>query len=386
MTNRLLLPVLLLLLGMRLSKILLPALMCCFLSAYSQCVVPYYDITSQLYAYDNGETHFLEPSLPASVKVGKNYVAYINGNSSRLRLYYGSKNYVVCENAAEFWATDNWFVYKNYGLLGVLYKNELKPLDKMVMGEYWIGDSIISWVSNFNEIKMFYEGQIRSIEAFNIQQKRDGSDYVYSNAKMSDNIFAYVDQSNVFKVFYHGQVIQLETFEPTMYIPGRDMVLYVDNINNLKVFCKGQTYETNINGITNYWLGEGFFVYYTLGGQLAVWKDGEEKILAQDRPKDLIVQRNMIAFTDKSNNFYIWYNDKLELVERFQPKTVQAYRNFVVYQDQDGRLKGYYYGKQINVSDQIVSKYNLYNETVVYSLIRGETTIWCNEKSQTINQ
>ena len=142
---------------MRSSAILL-LILTLSLHSLGQCVVPYSDISNQLYAFDNGETHFLEPSPPTSIKVGKNYVSYINGNNSRLRLYYAGKNYVVCENAAESWATDNWFVYKNFSQLGVLYKNELKTLDKMVLGEYWVGDSIISWVTTFNEVKVFYEG------------------------------------------------------------------------------------------------------------------------------------------------------------------------------------------------------------------------------------
>ena len=352
----------------------------------AQCVSPYYDLTNQFYVYDNGETHFLEPSLPTSYKVGKNYIAYVNQNASRLRLYYAGKTYTVCENAADYWATDNWFVYKNYSVLGVLYHNELKVLDKMVLSDMWLGDSIISWVSTFNEVKVFYNGETKTIEPFVLQQKKDETDVAYSNARMSDNIFAYVDQSNVFKVFYHGGVKQLESYEPSTYLVDRDIVVYLDYANNFKFFSKGKTYETTINGITDYWTGEGFFVYYTLGGQLAVWYDGEEKILAQDRPKDILIQQNMIAYTDKSNNFYVWYNGRTELLDRNQPQVVKGYRNIVVYQDSYGRLKGYYYGKQVNISDQIVSTFSMYNETIQYSLVRGETTIWCNGKSQTINQ
>jgi hypothetical protein len=353
--------------------------------AWGQCTATYTDLSNQFFAFDNGEGKFLEPSPPTSVKVGRNYVAYVNGQNSRLRLYYGNKTYTVCENAADYWATDNWFVWKNYGLLGVLYNNELKPLDKMVMGEYWVGDSIISWMTTFNELKVFYGGEMKSIEAFPIQQKpnTDGTT-TYSNAKMGDNIFAYVDASGIFKVFYNGTVTQVESYEPVLYLVDRDIVAYIDNSGNFKFFYKGQTYETTINNIHKYWTGEGFFAYYNIQHELAVWSNGEEQIIAQDRPKEILITQNVIAYTDKSNNFFVWYNGNAELLERFQPLSVKAYRNLVVYQDQDGRLKGYYFGKQVQISDQIVTSYSLYNETVVYSLIRGESSFWCQGKTTTI--
>jgi hypothetical protein len=352
--------------------------------AGAQCMAPMWDLTKQFYVYDNGERKFIEPLAPASVKTGKNYVAFINNESSRLRLYYAGKTYTVCENAADYWATDNWFVWKNYSNLGVLYNNELKSLDKLVLGEYWIGDSIISWMTTFNELKVFYRGETQTIEGLPIQQKTDAAGNVTSNAKMGDNLFAYVDGSNQFKVFYNGVISVLESYEPTMYMVDRDFVVYLDNTNNFKFFSKGKSYETTINSINRYWTGEGFLVYYTFGRQLAVWYDGEEHTLAQDRPKELLVQQNMIAFTDKSDNFYVWYKGKAELVERFHPLSVKAYRDLVVYQDLDGRLKGYMYGKQVQVSDQIVSSYELYNLTVSYSLQPGDHTFWCNGQSTTV--
>ena len=94
----------------------------------------------------------------------------------------------------------------------------------------------------------------------------------------------------------------------------------------------------------------------------------------------------MIAFTDKSDNFYIWYKGKTELIERFHPLSVKAYRDLVVYQDLDGRLKGYLNGKQVQVSDQIVTSYELYNQTVSYSLQPGDHTFWCLGQSTTITE
>lgn len=372
--------------NMKLSRLLTFLFLIATLEAGAQCMAPFWDLTKQFYVYDNSEKKYIEPLAPASVKTGRNYVAFINNESSRLRLYYAGKTYTVCENNADYYATDNWFVWKNFGLLGVLYKNELKTLDKLALTEYWVGDSIISWVTNFNELKVFYSGESQVIEALPIQQKTDAAGNVTSNLKMGDNIMAYVDGSNQFKVFYNGTVVTLESYEPSMYMVDRDLVVYLDNTNNFKFFSKGKSYETSINSINRYWTGEGYFVYYTLGRQLAVWYEGEEQTLAQDRPKELLIQQNMIAFTDKSDNFYVWYKGKTELLERFHPLSVKAYRDVVVYQDLDGRLKGYLFGKPVQVSDQIVNGYELYNETVAYSLQPGDHTFWCRGQSTTITE
>jgi hypothetical protein len=372
---------------MRPSSFLTLLFIAASLSMEAQCMAPYLDLSKNFYVYDNGERKFQEPLPPASFKVGRNYVAFVNSQSSRLRLYYAGKTYNVVENNADYWATDNWFVWKNYGQLGVLYNNELKSLDNLVQNEYWIGDSIIAWVTSFNEIKVFYNGQAQVIETLPLAQRLSRTDSnTISNAKMGDNIFAYVDGSNQFKAFYNGQVTTLESYDPGRYLVDRDLVVYIDNSNNYKFFSKGKSYETSINNIGKHWTGEGFFVYYNFGHELAVWYDGEEQIIAQDRPKDLLIVQNVIAYTDKSDNFYVWYKGKTELLERFQPLSVKAYRDFVVYQDLDGRLKGYLFGKQVQISDQIVTDYKLYNETVEYSLQPGDHTFWCRGQSTTITE
>ena len=372
---------------MRSSKLLTLLFLLAAFGAGAQCMAPYLDLTKQLWVYDNGEKKFQEPLAPASYKVGRNYVAFVNSQSSRLRLYYADKTYTVVENNADYWATDNWFVWKNFGQLGVLYKNELKSLDNLVQSEFWVGDSIIAWISSFNEVKVFYAGQTQTIEPLPLMIKTNTRDTsTKSDAKIGNNIFAYVDGSGQFKAFYNGEVTTIESYQPSMYHVNRDIVVYLDNMNNIKFFYKGKSYETSLNGLNRYWTGEGFFAYYTLGRELAVWTDGEEQIIAQDRPKDIKVSHNVIAYTDKSNNFYVWYKGKTELLERFQPLSVAAYRDFVVYQDLDGRLKGYLFGKQVQISDQIVTDYKLFNETVEYSLQPGDHTFWCRGQSTTITE
>ncbi|MFN8308622.1 MAG: hypothetical protein U0T73_01545 [Chitinophagales bacterium] len=351
----------------------------------AQCIAPVSDLTNQQYLWDNGNRVFLEALQPKTIVTGKNYLAWVNYNGSRSKLYYGGKTYNLCDNDAELWRTDNWFVYKNFSNLVVLFDNKLTSIDRLAYPEYWVSDSLIVWNSTLGQVRYFYNGINEQLEAFPLQDLTPEDGQV-SNGKIGDNIFAYVDQSNNFKVLYHGQKITLETYVPQNYVVDRDMVMYIDYNGNFKFFYKGQSVETTINNINSYWTGERFLAYYNLQGQLTVWYNGEEKTLSQDRPKSMLVRENMIAFVDQGNNFYVWYNGTLTLLDRNPVSNYKIDNDILVYQDQYGRLQGFYYGKKVEVSDQIVSSYNLYNETVTYQLVRGEIKIWCAGNTDTFIQ
>ena len=76
-------------------------------------------------------------------------------------------------------------------------------------------------------------------------------------------------------------------------------------------------------------------------------------------------------------------NGKTYWLERYIPLSYKIDNDIVVYQDLDGRLKAFYYGEQVEVSDQIANNYELFNEAVRYSLQPYETKIWCNKKTYT---
>jgi hypothetical protein len=348
---------------------------------HSQCVAPYYDFQGQFYAYEDGETHFIEPQKPASVQTGRYYMAFVNGNQTRLRLYYSGKTYTIVENAAEYHATDGLFSYKSYSNIGVLYENQVKIIERLANDQWWYDDSILAWTSNINDLKVFYNGEVKTVENLPPQLIDPDNAAAGYKCKIGDNILAYIDRSGYLKTYYHGSLRVVETYEPTTWLVDRDLIAYIDNIGNWKFYYKGQPYETAINNTSAYWTGEGFLAYYTVLGQLAIWYDGAEQILSQDRAKDILVHENMIGYTDMGNNFYVWYQGKKTLLDRIQPQEMKSDRHILVYKDQYGRLQGFYYGKPVHVSDQIVQGWDLFNETVVYNLVQGEVRFWCRDKT-----
>lgn len=346
-----------------------------FQMAKSQFVVPFSDFYGRQYVFDGTDMQFIESLKLDTFLVGKNAMLYAT-SVGRFKTFYKGKIYSLLDNTPSFFVTDNWVGYYNFGTLAVLYEDKFQRLDGLAQDtSYWYGDSLIVWTSGIGDTKVFYNGQTSLIEQWAMNT---------TQGKIGDNIFAYNDRSGNFKVFYQGESKIIDWYTPTTFYVNRDIVVYNDNVNNFKVFYKGETFETSIPFTRNCQLGEGFFVYYDQQNRLNIWYNGETKELSQSRPKQLLVKENMIAFTDQGNNFYVWYQGKLQLLERIAPLSLDAYRHILVYQDQYGRLRGLYYGKEVQVSQNIVTGvWHLYNEAVSYSLLNGQTTIWANEKTYT---
>lgn len=345
------------------------------LALSAQFVAPYKDVMDLVHVFDDGYSNLLEPLPLKSFKVGKNAMLY-SSPQGRLKAYYKGQEYKVLDNTPDYFTSDYLVGYNNFGALAVLYNDRFQLVDGLSSSLYWTADSLIVWNSNLNDTRVFYEGNTYTIEQWGVAEDM---------GKISDNIFAYIDRSDNFKIFYQGQQGMLEGYKPQSFEVNRDILMYKDFTDNFKVFCKGKSYETNIPYTPNYQTGEGFFVFYDNQSRLNVWYNGDVTTLSQSRPKELLVKENIIAFTDQGNNFYVWYKGKMEMLERFQPLSMKADNDLLVYQDQYGRLVGYYYGKQVPVSSNIVQgdNYNVYNEVVTFSLVRGETSIWCKGKTYT---
>jgi hypothetical protein len=355
---------------------------CCFLvDSKAQFVAPYTDIMDQVYIFDDGNTRLLEPLPLKEYKVGKNAMLY-SSPQGRLRAYYEGEKYNLMDVTPTYFATDNWVGYYNFGNLAVLYENKFVSLDRLAQPDFWYSDSLIVWVSNLGDTRAFYRGETYTLEQWAVRPEGNEERDMHIG-KISDNMFAYIDQAGNIKVFYHGEQKTVEGYAPDRFFIDRDMLVYKDVVGNFKFFNGKETFETNIPYTQRYYKGEGFVVYFDPQNRLNIWYEGDTYLLSQAPPKELLVKENIVAFTDPGNNFYSWYKGKLQMLERFQPLSMDAENDILVYQEQYGRLKGLYYGKQIEISSNIVKDYKLINEVVRYSLVRGQISIWCKGKTYT---
>ena len=265
---------------------------------HSQCIAPFQDINNFVYVFDGGESKCIENLPLRSFQVGRNnMMAYIGANN-RLKVYTKGKVFPINDNAPNYYMTDNWFLYQNYNVIKVLYGTEFKSLElffRQDVDSLYYSDSLIAWTNTLGELNIFYNGETQILERTEI-----------TRAKIGDNVFAFIDRNNNFKVFYHGKIQTLETYEPNNFLVDRDMVLYIDQFGNLKYFQNGVISETSTIAPFEYWTGEGFATYISQLKQLIVYYKGEETTLMNDRPVKLTVKENLIAYTDRGNNFWCW--------------------------------------------------------------------------------
>lgn len=343
---------------------------------FSQCLVPFTDFSNNVYLFDSGEEKYMENLPLRSYKVGRNNMFAYVAQNTHTKLYYKGKTVNLEDFPVNYYMTDNWFLYQNFTVIKLLYKDNFITLESSFAAgqdSLYYSDSVVVWQNSLGELNAFYNGQTQLLERTPIRK-----------GKIGPNIFAYMDAAGNFKVFYQGQLQTIETYEPANYIVNQDIVMYIDQYGNYKYFADGQLEETDVPNQSNeYRVGKDFAVYISNMRQFVVRYKGEETTLMEDHPVKYTVRKNMLVWTDQGNNFNAWYNGKTYLLERYIPLSYKMDNDIVIYQDLDGRLQGFYFGEQVQVSDQIVNTYELFNEAVKYSLQPYETKIWCDKKTYT---
>jgi hypothetical protein len=338
----------------------------------AQCMAPVWDIQNFVYVFNGQGFDYIENLPMKEFKVGRDKLVYVNQNS-RLRMYYAGKTYPVTDAVPEYYVTDHFFVYRNLNQVRMLYNNEFITLENQFADSLWVSDSLVVWNNRLGQTLAFYGGKTYQIESWNVRR-----------AKIGDNVFAFIDQLGQFKVFYRGKLTTLEIYEPVNFIVNRDLVVYIDQFSNYKFYHEGIQEESSINNLQEYYIGERFFAYINVLDQFFAIHEGEETLLLQNHPKMIDLRENVLIYADNNNNFYAYYKGKIYWLERYLPLSYKIDNDIVVYQDINGRLKAFYFGKtDVEVSDQIVNQYNLYNYTVTYSLQPGETKVWCDKKTYT---
>jgi hypothetical protein len=339
---------------------------------YTQCLAPFTDLYNNAYVFDDGQSHLVEGLPLKTMQVGKNGMMYTTQNGA-FKFFYEGQVYPIPDVTTDFFVTRYNFVYRNVNTIRTFYDRQFLTLETSFLegtDSLYVSDSLIVWTNRYNELNVFHDGLKTRLELFEI-----------SKARIGENTFAYMDRNGNFKAFWHDSLYTLEVYEPTVFLCNKDMVMYVDQFGNYKFFYNGKIFDTSENYVNNFYLGRSFLCYINNLRQLTVYYDGEIITLLTDIPKKLLVKENLIVWSDKGNNTWCFYKGKTYWLERYIPDDWQADRDILVYRDINGRLAGFYKGEQLMISDQMVSKYNLYYETVTYKLQPYQNQVWCNKKT-----
>lgn len=286
------------------------------LSFSQQGIGYFYDIYNRFTVFDKGTTYQLENNPVDSIKVGDNYLAYINTQGD-LKVYANGKVETI-ENSVPniIVATADVLVYKMEQRL-MIYKNGNKKQLASWVDNFWADDSLVVWQTRPSlDILVYENDEIKTIEKALVTKAIKGG-------RIGRNIFAYSDLNNNFKVYYKGQVIETSAGDIRNYKCGRDIVAFIDKFNN----------------------------------SFNVFEDGEVKTISNSLPKNYNVIDNVISYLDIDNNLIVYYKGQNIKLESYELPVYPTKGNLLVYYNVP-ELKFFYEGK-VEVLEKFINSQSL---------------------------
>ena len=340
-------------------------------------------------------------------------------------------------------SAQNISAYTDYrGYLQAFEDGMFKQLEYMPVQSYKFGRSIIAYIDNKNDFKIYYKGQAiyqvnaadfsyqvsdylvaykvgKVLYVFDRGQKKllsyyssivtlddsllaffDDSKYTFSiyyngkeallenslldkpkSIRTGSNTLAWVNQSGFFNIFYQGTVHTLDNIPPLAYEAGRDIVAYVDDFDHyFHLFYKGDTAKVEIYPPDSFKVGYGIMAYVDNMGDFRVFSNGSTKRILADRPDFFFIKGDMIVYA-YNRMFNVYYKDKEYTLENYTPRDFQLGIEGIAWLDESGRLKYFDKGNVHNVSYEIINKYNLTGSVLKYETGNNTVNIFYKGKS-----
>lgn len=181
--------------------------------------------------FHDGELYEIDNTAPEVYIPGKNIVAYIDGRTQALKVFYNRK---------------------------ILTLEDIKPLSMQV------GDDLVAYVTDENAFKIFANGKLLKAES-----------YVPEFYKVLDNSVLFF-VNNKLQLIQNGNRYELSNFNPKSYKMSQDNIAWVDPTNRLYLFSEGksklvttelfESYELNGN-VLRYLLPDGSYKFFYKGEQ-----------------------------------------------------------------------------------------------------------------------
>ncbi len=286
----------------------------------------------------------------------------------------------------EAFAQDLGAYTDNRGYFYVFDKGIIKEMEYLPVKSFKAGGSSVAWVSNTNDFKVYYNGEVNKIEedvppedyhvsnyliAYRYNTKLKVVDkgrmsvlvYFGSSYSVGDSVVAFLDNTmNSFKVYYQGSITELENglsgAPVNGFIAGGNAVAFIGRDNHFKVFMRNKTTEVENNKPTTYQVGMNTVAYVDGFTQaFKVFYNGTTYTLETTPPKTFSVGNDMVAYTDNMGEFRIFYRGKKLEISSFEPKFFTASGYTVLYGD-DRSFNAFWEGESYALETYIPDKYS----------------------------
>jgi hypothetical protein len=221
-----------------------------------------------LKVYSGGQVYELEYTLVSKLgnfEVGDNTVAYING--SRYFKVFSQGETIELSN----WEPEKFlcgrdmvaFIDGSTRELKLFYTDKLVKLENFTPISMQMGDDVFAYVSDEYAFKVYSKGKLLKLES-----------YEPETYTVKDNIVAFF-ADNKFQVFYNGERFELETSAPRSLTISNNCMAYLDHAGRLKLFCEGKTTQVTTETTQGYELNGNILKYYDSVNLQRIWYLGK---------------------------------------------------------------------------------------------------------------
>jgi hypothetical protein len=350
-------------------RIIIVFLIC--ISAYAeleaQNFYAYRDSTRQnLYCYIDGYTKQMndQPIAKADWKFGYSFAAWITFREELNINVYSSPTVLTKYKPDLFNFSGNMLVWERAQKLFCYWNGRISTVANPYVN-YKINDSIIAFNDYYsNYFKVFYNGGLLSLENIKVD-----------NYQVGKNIIAYTTPRNQFRAFISGYKHDIDSYLPDSFKVGMNTVAYIDNANRFKVYWKDSLYEMEDLRPQAFWAGDDLAAWVNSNNELWVFCDGKKKMLEMDFADQIHVKDQFLWYTNGSREFKVFHKNKDYILEFFNPTEVKAKNHILCWLGQYNHLKVFKNGEYKDVSESIVTDFDINGDVVVYKSNLNDFTI-----------
>ncbi|MGB0931045.1 MAG: hypothetical protein ACPGVB_09735 [Chitinophagales bacterium] len=334
---------------------------------FSQNLAYYHDKRNQFWVFDDGEYHKIDHIAARDVRLGGDYLIYVNGRNEMI-YYKGGQTEMMEYNVNNSYMPTNYFMFNQQagGGLQIIHDEQRHKIALGFDINYSLGDSIFAYKDFDRYLKAYYDGKTKEI-----------TNEPLIDFKVSDNSVGYTTESELFYLFHKGEIELIADRIPNEYRVGNNFAVYLNPFNDLIAYDAGETHElSSFYAPKSYRVGNNIAAFVTDEGYFKVYWKGETRELLPFPPKEYKIVDNTLMYVDDRGYLHVFYQGKNTTLEAYTPRLIRMFEGIVAYMDLDGRLKGFYEGEKVEMSDRIVESFQVMGRVVLYVVLNGETRVF----------
>lgn len=200
---------------------------------------------------------------------GDNLFAFVNSLTKEFTVFYMGEIFVLDSYAEEmhYQAGADILAFTDVPdqTFNVFYKGEIIELDLYQPQSFQVGDQILAYLDNQEDLKFFENGQVKNItsepEFYEMKDhilvfEDQGSFKTVCNGQtyiieqfiprpyyIDENTLAYLEHNEFVKIFQYCSHITAESVDVITFKMVRDIIVYSESDDEVKVYFNGQIYE-----------------------------------------------------------------------------------------------------------------------------------------------